>query len=284
MLIPVEIRNGIPKCGTDYVTGNLSLERGLAVLNALKEADEALGVRELARRLDMSAPAVQRILNTLAKHGFVEQLPDSRRYRLGHSVLALARDILRKDHLVVAAEPELQALAAEGCFNAFLGVRSGGYGVYLLTVQSKSPVVIRSSPGEIFPLHSTALGKALLLGLGREMIIGILGKSPLEQFTPRTITDPGNLAAQISASEPVGYTTSLDENFTGLIAVGAPLRAAAGRISAAISVAYPRSVGPHVEIADVGEKLMAASARIAASLGHRATKEPSGKDLRHVSQ
>ena len=266
------------------MTVNLSLERGLAALKALKEADEALGVRELARRLDMSASAVQRILNTLCSHGYVEQLPDSRRYRLGHSVLALARDILQKDHVVAAAEPELQVLATEGCFNAFLGVRSGSHGVYLLTVQSKSPVVIRSSPGEIFQLHSTALGKALLLGLDRETIIGILGECPLEQFTPRTVTDPSKLAAQICASESVGYTTSLDENFTGLIAVGAPLRGVSGGIPAAISVAYPRSVGPHVEIADIGEKLMAASARIAARLDHRATNEPSGKDLRHVPQ
>ena len=258
------------------------MERGLAALNVLRDADEALGVRELARRLNISAPAVQRILNTLSDQGYVEQLADSRRYRLGHSVLALAREILRKDRLIAAAEAELQDLAADGCFNAFLGVRIRRHGIYLLTVQSKSPVVIRSSPGETFPLHSTALGKALLVGLSRDAIMGILGEGHLEQLTLRTVIDPGKLMAQIGASKNTGYTTSLDENFVGLIAVGAPLWDASGRNTAAISVAYPRSVGPHVEIADVGEKVMAASARISANLGHRQTNKLPEKGLRHV--
>ncbi|MER9016600.1 IclR family transcriptional regulator [Mesorhizobium sp. M0898] len=263
------------------MTGNLSLERGLAVLNVLKEADEAVGVRELARRLEQSAPAVQRILNTLAEQGYVEQSPDSRRYRLGHSVLALARKVLGRDRLVGLAEIELQALAAEGCFNAFLGIRRGSCGIYLLTVQSKSPVVIRSSPGETFPLHSTALGKALLMELSGEAVIAILGRGPLEQVAVRTVTDPHKLVAQIRASEPIGYTTSLDENFTGLIAVGAPLRDASGTIIAAISAAYPRSVGPHVEIAEIGEAVMAAAARISAGLGFLEAKQ--ARDSHHAA-
>ncbi|GLS36878.1 hypothetical protein GCM10010869_24690 [Mesorhizobium tianshanense] len=226
---------------------------------------------------------MQRILNTLAEQGYVEQAPDSRRYRLGHSVLALARKILSKDRLVGLAELELQALAAEGCFNAFLGIRRGDSGIYLLTVQSRSPVVIRSSPGETFPLHSSALGKALLMELGGEAVIGMLGRGPLEQITARTVTDPHKLVAQISASESIGYTTSLDENFIGLIAVGAPLRDASGTIVAAISVAYPRSVGPHVEIAEIGEAVMAAAARISAGLGFRDSRENRDRDPHHAA-
>jgi DNA-binding IclR family transcriptional regulator len=249
------------------------LERGLAVLNVLKEDSEAVGVRELARRLEQSAPAVQRILNTLAEQGYVEQESNSRRYRLGRSILVLARHILSRDHLVGLVEPELQALASRGCFNAFLGVRRGALGIYLLTVQSRSPVVIRSSPGETFPLHSTALGKAFLTDLSRETMVEILGHAPLEQLTERTITDPEKLIAQIKSSRNVGYTTSLDENFIGLIAIGAPLRDASGSVLGAISVAYPRSVGPQVAIAEIGEMVAAAAARISANLGFRGTKE-----------
>ena len=265
------------------MTGNLSLERGLAVLDILRDADEPLGVREIARRLELSAPAIQRILNTLADRDYVSQTLDSRRYRLGHSVLALAQHILRKDRLVELAEPELGTLAAEGCFNAFLGLRRGNSGIYLLTVQSRSPVVIRSSIGETFPLHSTALGKALLMGRGTEQILAILGKEPLERLTMRTVTEPLKLISQITSAENIGYTTSLDENFAGLIAVGAPLRDATGTIAAAISVAYPRSVGPNVLIAEVGETVMAAAARISASLGFGGLRGPKGEGPRHAA-
>lgn len=252
------------------MTGNLSLERGLAVLDQLKNTDQPMGVRDLARRLEQSAPAVQRILNTLAEYGYVEQVADTRRYKLGHSVLALARHILRKDRLAGLAEVELQALA-EGCFNSFLGVRHGDRGLYVLTVQSRSPVVIRSSPGETFPLHSTALGKALLMGLTEETVIGVLGTGPLEPLTPRTLTETAKLVAQVHAAQGIGYTTSLDENFVGLIAIGAPVRDATGAIIAGISVAYPRAVGPQVDIAEIGETVMAAAARISTGLGYRGT-------------
>lgn len=263
--------------------GSLSLQRGLSVLEMLKESDEPVGVREIARRLELSPPAIQRLLNTLAKHGYVEQAADTRRYRIGHGVLVLAQHVLRKDRLMGFAEPELQALAAEGCFNAFLGVRSGSAGLYLLAVQSRSPVVIRSSPGERMALHSTALGKALLLELPDDAIGVILGEAPLDRLTPRTVTEPDRLISQLRSAHSIGYTTSLDENILGVISVGAPVRSSSGSVIAAISVAYPRAVGPHIEIADVGEQVMAAAARISEGLGFSNQSEREGKDPRHAA-
>ena len=263
--------------------GSLSLERGLSVLEILKDSEEPMGVSEIAKRLDLSAPAVQRFLNTLAERAYVEQAVDTRRYRIGHGILVLARHVLRKDRLIGFAEPELQALAAEGYFNAFLGVRYGSAGLYLLAVQSRSPVVIRSSPGERMALHSTALGKALLLGLSDESMGEILGKAPLERLTARTVTEPDRLTDQLRAAHLIGYTTSLDENILGVISVGAPVLGASGSVIAAISVAYPRAVGPKIEIAEVGEKVMAAAARISAALGFASEGAAHGKDPRHAA-
>lgn len=265
------------------MSGSLSLERGLAVLEVLKDSDEPVGVREIARRLDLSAPAIQRLLNTLTDQGYVDQAPDTRRYRIGHGVLALAQHVLRKDRLIGLAEPELQALAAEGCFNAFLGVRRDASGLYLLAVQSRSPIVIRSSAGERMPLHSTALGKALLLGLSDGDIRKLLGEAPLERLTPRTVTELGRLIRQLRAAHTVGYTTALDENILGVISVGAPVRNATDAVIAAISVAYPRSVGPQIAIAEVGERVMAAASRISVGLGFTGYRAPDGKDPRHAA-
>ncbi len=264
------------------MSGSLSLERGLSVLKALKDSDEPLGVREIARRLELSAPAIQRLLNTLADHGYVEQAEDTRRYRIGHGVLVLAQHVLRKDRLIGIAEPELQTLASENSFNAFLGVRRNAVALYLLAIQSRSPVVIRSSPGETMALHSTALGKALLTGLSDESIGDVLGEAPLDKLTPRTVTDPGQLISQIQAARPIGYTTSLDENILGVISVGAPVRDATGKVIAAISVAYPRSVGPQLEIAEVGERVLAAALRISTGLGFAEGNAREEKDHLHV--
>jgi DNA-binding IclR family transcriptional regulator len=275
--LTVDYWNNIPIKGT-VMTGSLSLERGLSVLEALKDSDEPIGVREIARRLDLSPPAIQRLLNTLAGRGYVEQAADTRRYHVGHGVVELARHVLRKDRLVETAEPELQALAGVGFFNAFLGVRLGSRGLYLLAVQSRSPVVIRSSPGERMPLHSTALGKALLVGLAEDAILELFGQGPLEQLTARTLTTPAQLISQLQTARGLGYTTSLDENILGVISVGAPIRSASGAVTAAISIACPRSIGPRIEIAEMGERVMSAAGRISARLGFPENGEPTGKD------
>ena len=260
------------------MTGSLSLERGLSVLEALKDADEPIGVREIGRRVDLSPAAVQRLLNTLADRGYVEQTSDTRRYRVGYGILELGSHVLRKNGLLELAEPELQALAAVGFFNAFLGVRRGSRGLYLRAVQSSSPVVIRSTPGESMPLHSTALGKALLLGLPDNAVLELLGQSELNKLTARTVTKPATLISQLKTAGRTGYTTALDENILGVISVGAPIRDATGSVIAAISIAYPRAIGPQIEIADMGERVMAAATRISTSLGFTTGGEPHGED------
>jgi DNA-binding IclR family transcriptional regulator len=182
--------------------------------------------------------------------------------------LSLANRVRQSDQVIAAAEPELRLLASQDCFNAFLGKRRAREGLYLLTIHSRSPVIIRSAPGESFALHSTALGKALLMGLDPETQKAVVGSEPLTAFTTRTITDPEKLVRHVNSAKMAGFTTSVDENFAGLVAVGAPLYDHGGDIVAAISVAYPRAVGPHVDFAAVGTKVMDAARRISKILGH----------------
>src|SRR3546814_6645622 len=80
--------------------------------------------------------------------------------------------------------------------------------VLFRAVQSRSPVVIRSSPGERMALHSTALGKALLVGLSDDAIGEILGDAPLEPLTPRTVSEPGQPISQLRTAQAIGSTTS----------------------------------------------------------------------------
>ena len=76
------------------MTSNQSLENGLHILSLLKDAREPLGVREVARRLDLSPAVAQRLLNTLSSQGYVEHADSSRRYQIGYAVLGLAQHVL----------------------------------------------------------------------------------------------------------------------------------------------------------------------------------------------
>ena len=56
------------------MSGNQSLERGLAILDLLNRAAEPIGIREIARELELSPAIVQRLANTLAQSGLSNRL------------------------------------------------------------------------------------------------------------------------------------------------------------------------------------------------------------------
>lgn len=249
------------------MSNNQSLEKGLSILGLLKDSKEPLGVREIARRLDLSPAVAQRLLNTLATQSYVEQEVGGRRYQVGYAVLGLAQHVFQRGRLLALAEVELRAMAAGGCFNGFLGVRRGAAGIYVLAVQSDSPVVIRALPGESMPLHSTALGKALLFEMDDASVAGIVGDGPFEQFTERTVTGLEEFNKQLHIARSLGYATAISENVEGVISVGAPIHDAGGSVIAAISVAFPRAVYPKVKISDVAQTVLAAARRVSGGLG-----------------
>lgn len=249
------------------MSSSLSLEKGLLILGLLKSANEPLGVREVARRLDLSPAVAQRMLNTLASQGYVEQAGNTRRYQIGYAVLGLAQHVFQRGRLLSLTEAELQAMASDSGCNGFLGVRRGATGVYVLAVQSDSPVVIRAQPGEVMPLHSTALGKALLFKLSDDIVASLLGEGPFESRTPRTLTNLPSLLEQLHLANTLGYATAISENVEGVISVGAPIYDAGGTPIAAMSVAFLRALQPKMKITDIAQKVLGAAARISKGMG-----------------
>src|SRR5262245_39957505 len=102
--------------------GSQSLERGLAILDLLDRAAAPIGVRELARAMNLSPTIVQRFLGSLSRAGYVEQEGDSRKYRLGYRAMLLGGAMMAQDRLIAVATRELQQLADRHFLNGYLGV------------------------------------------------------------------------------------------------------------------------------------------------------------------
>src|SRR5207244_12061440 len=92
--------------------------------------------------------------------------------------------------------------------------------------------------GEQTPLHATSNGKVLLAFLPEDERQR-LRAGTLPRLTPRTITDPRTLEKQLRRVVEEGYAFTIEELELGLNAVAAPVRAAEGRVQAAVSVAGP---------------------------------------------
>ena len=61
-----------------------TVERSFALLELLDSSDNGLGIREMARQLDLHPSNVQRLVNTLLQLGYVEPINELKRYRLSY--------------------------------------------------------------------------------------------------------------------------------------------------------------------------------------------------------
>jgi DNA-binding IclR family transcriptional regulator len=250
--------------------GSQSLERGIDILEMIEAEGTDVGVREIARRLDLSPTIVQRLISSLAARGYIEKNSETSRYRLGYRSLALGANGEHGADYAVVARRELERLAHEHRLNGFVSVLRGGRAIYLLAVQADGPVAIKVTPGSEMPLHSTSAGKVLLASVGDGEARKLLGKRKLTAITPHTITDPAVLVASLARVRRQGFATVSEENIPGVLSVGVPIRDRAGSVVAVISVAFPKYLDAGLTLQSVTPLVTDAALRISRMMGGNA--------------
>jgi DNA-binding IclR family transcriptional regulator len=247
---------------------NQSLSRGLTILDAINESSQPLGIREIARLLDIGPSIAQRLVNSLVEAGYLAQVSETRKYRLGVRALALGSTMVRSDALYVTASQELGFLAEHHQLNGYLGVVQQDAVVYLHTVQSHGSIAIRAEAGQRISPHATALGKVLLAELPSDRAAAILGPAPYAARTKHTITSARSLQKELAEARMQGYCVADEENELGVVSVGAPIRNKDGIVVAAISVAFLKAQRAPKEWPGIAEMLVRASQRCSAALGY----------------
>jgi len=93
--------------------------------------------------------------------------------------------------------------------------------------------------GKILPLHCGASGKVLLAYMPEKERRKIICGKPLEKFTPKTITDPDELEADLEQIRRQGYAVSFEEREAGNYSVVVPILGNGGKILASLSICGP---------------------------------------------
>jgi DNA-binding IclR family transcriptional regulator len=216
-----------------------SVARALNVLELLS-GNGSLGVREIARRMEISPTIVHRLISTLASTGYVEQAPDTQKYRIGYRAFRIGCSFLSQNDLDRASTPELVALAEQHQVNSFLGVLRDHAVVYLKVVKSNGPIVIHNAPGSLAEPHSTAFGKVLLAALPDGLVPDVMGREPYKRLTKKTKVSLRALLSELREVRETGIAISDEENLINVYSVGAAVRDATGTVIASLSGAVPR--------------------------------------------
>lgn len=217
-----------------------TLDRGIRVLEILRDRGRSMTIVDLARSLDVHRSIIYRILRTLEDHRLVARTSDGG-YELGPGLPTLARGVSRP--LQSAALPVLSALADETGMTAFVVVPSGKEAVTLLTVEPRQSLAhIAYAPGVRHPLDRGAPGLALLAARPKR-------------------TGERSEVAQVREH---GWAYSRSEVLAGMSAVAAPILSATTMASVALIFLEPAEGRPE-ERRELGERVRAAAKEITAA-------------------
>lgn len=212
-----------------------SVDRALALLEALASAGGPAGVGEVADLTGLPQGTVHRLLQTLQQRGYVRR-DTGRKYSLGTGAIRLADAAQRA--LARSARPYLAQLVDLSGETANLAVLEGDDVVYVAQVPSPHTLRMFAEVGRHVPPHSTAVGKVLLAAMPEEEARALARRTGLAPRTPATITDPERLLAELDRVRSRGFAVDEQEHEAGVrcvaVAVGPP-----GRVVAALSVSGP---------------------------------------------
>ncbi len=214
-----------------------SVDRALSVLEILAAYGEA-GVTEIAAELGVHKSTAFRLVAVLESRGFVEQLADRGKYRLGFGVVRLAGAAAAQLDIAQEGRRICEALAADLEETVNIAILDTDRAVNVSQVRGPAALSTHNWVGQGTPMHATSSGKVLLAHASDAVRKGVLSRD-LPRFTPATITDPELLQQDLDAIVERGWGSTVDEYEVGLSAVAAPVRDASGDVIAALSVSGP---------------------------------------------
>jgi DNA-binding IclR family transcriptional regulator len=212
---------------------------------------------------------VHRILTALRASGYVEQDPETRKYRLGFALLRLGLTALERNEFRDKAQPVLTRLSRQIGTSVHLGVLDERELEVILIdhVETSAENIFKGHLGTAVQLHCTAMGKAILANLDRPTMAKALERSAIIRNTSRTITDITVLERQLERVHRQGYAVDRDECMEGACCIGSPLIDHSGTVVGAISASMPTSLFLTCDESWVSGRVKAAALTISSSLG-----------------
>lgn len=211
--------------------------RTLDVFEVFAAVKGPLTLTELAARLVSPVSSCHALVRTLQLRGYVYILDERKRVYPTKRMLMLAQQIALNDPVLERIGPVLATLQADTGETVILGKRQGNAVTYLEVVESRQTIRYAANPGDVKPLHSSAIGKAMLGVLPDAELVRLVRKLPLPAITENTITAADELILDIEQARERGYFVTSGENVPDVMAIA--ITRAVGEEPYGIAVAGP---------------------------------------------
>lgn len=214
------------------------ISRAAAILRVLKDSDTGMSLGQIAEKAGLPRSTVQRITGALAAENFVVSDRQGRGLKLGPELTTLAK--AAQYNIVEHCRLLLTELTQKTGETADLSALRGAGMVFLDQVPGTHRLTTVSKVGEVFPLTTTANGRACLAQMPADEALA-LARAEWKR-TGGEAGAPAFLTA-LAGIRRTGLAYDLDEHSDGISAIGFAFRDWNGDLHA-ISVPLPSSRFP----------------------------------------
>lgn len=241
--------------------GAQSAARALTLLEAVTHDGGRTGASDIVARIGLAPATGRRLLALLVERELVVRVARGR-YAGGEKLRHLAARVSPHARLIETVRPMLRGLARAEQATAYLGVFEGEMVTYLVKEGVQTGFTREQQQLEAY---CSGIGKALLARLAADRLDAYLA-APMVPLTPRTITDPGALRAELAATRARGYAIDDREmaDDLGCIAVSLPQSRGSDY---AISLSGPPARFNPARAPEIAARLHRAADEIGARLG-----------------
>lgn len=198
-----------------------AVDTSFRIIETVKEQNGAR-LTEIAEALDLPKSTVSDHLVTLRHNDYLVR--SGNEYRVGLRFLELGDHARNFRSIYDIGKRKVDGLADETGELVHLSVEENGRGVIIYETEGDDAVSLDTYVGRRVPMHSTALGKAMLASMPESRVAEIVDQFDLPAQTERTVTTREELMRRLDHARDRGYATSMGERIAELGCVAAPIQ------------------------------------------------------------
>lgn len=244
-----------------------SLERGLEIVGVIARAGRPLSLTEISESFSIDRSSVFRLLSTLAKHNFVLQDPDTKRYSLGFRMLEYAGLYGEQSHVESLIRPIMRRVLASTRQNTHLAILDGAEVVFVAVEQPRESISLNLSVGMREPATVTALGRALLAFGDADIVAGSLAASEYRKYTDKSPRSAKEVMRSLDPVRARRLAVDDEEYKKGIVCFASPVLNHRKQALFSIGISGPADlIRPHTD--DFGEIVRQAGIDASLLLGY----------------
>lgn len=213
----------------------------MKILDLFDERERELNLTEISKRMNLHKSTVHSLLKTLKAQRYIEQNEENGRYLLGLKLFERGNLVVSQLDLRNIARKHLEWLSAITNLTIHLVILDGKEGVYLDKVEGSGVVVMYSRIGRRVPIHTSAVGKALVATKTDYELDQLLEGYEYTRPTIKSVNSKEEFLASVEHARIAGYSIDNEENEPGIACFAVPVKDYSGKVIAAISMSMPAS-------------------------------------------